>query len=326
MKKIFLSAMFVFIVLALKAQDGQLSYVYASPLAVNPASTGSITEGKLRVVTSFRKQWSGFIDKGIVNYSFSIDAPFKSKKAALGAIFFNNSATGGAVKNISAALSFGYNTYVDRSAKIKLAFGLQAGFGQKSFDPSKLTFDNQYVPGVGFDPALDSREEFSHTTVTYPDFSFGTLLYYEVKSMRKVFPWVGVAAYHLTEPNESFYKSVNSKLPRKYILSAGAVIRSSETFAFIPHVMMVNQAGVTQLNIGSTFNMDFNKFTSLIFGAYYRTKDAGIVMLGIDYDKFTLQMVYDINTSTLSPVTRGFGGYEVTLKYQMMNERRYKFF
>lgn len=326
MKKIFLSAVFIFITLVIQAQDGQLSYVYASPLAVNPASTGSITEGKLRVVTSFRKQWSGFIDKGIVNYAFSIDAPFKSKKTALGAIFYNNSATGGAVKNISAALSFGYNTYLDRSAKIKLAFGIQAGFGQKTFDPTKLTFDNQYVPGVGFDPSLDSRETFSHTSVTYPDFGFGALMFYDVKSMRKVFPWFGIAAYHLTEPNESFYKSVTSRLPRKYVLSAGTIIRSSETFSIIPHVMVVNQASVTQLNVGSTFTADFNKYTSLIFGIYYRTKDAGIVMLGIDYDKFTLQFVYDVNTSSLSPVTRGFGGYEVTLKYQLQNGRRYKFF
>lgn len=312
--------------LLMKAQDGQLSYAYASPLAVNPASTGSLTEGKMRIVTSFRKQWTGFIDKGIVNYSFSLDAPFKSKKAALGLLLYNNSATGGAVKNISAAVSFGYNTYLDRSAKIKLAFGIQAGVGQKYFDPTKLTFDNQYVPGIGFDPTLDSKEKFSNTSVIYPDFGFGTLLYYDVKSMRKVFPWLGFSAYHLTEPNESFYKSITSRLPRKYIISTGVIVRSSETFSFIPHILMVNQASVTQFNIGSTFNVDFNKYTTLIFGGYIRTKDAGIVMLGIDYDKYTLQMVYDIHTSTLSPITRGFGGYEITLKYQMSNERRYKFF
>lgn len=310
----------------LQAQDGQLSYAYASPLAINPASTGSITNGKMRVMTSFRKQWPGFIEKGITNYSLSLDVPFKSKKVAIGAIFYNNSAAGGAVKNISAAASFAYNTYLDKSARVKLAFGLQAGFGQKSFDPSKLTFDNQYVPGVGFDALLDNREKFSQTTVLYPDFSFGTLLFYDVKQMRKVFPWFGASVYHLTEPNESFYKSVSSKLSRKYILSTGAIIRTSESFSIIPHILLVNQASVTQLNIGSTFNVDFNKYTTLIFGGYARTKDAGIVMLGIDYDKYTLQFVYDINVSSLSPVTRGFGGYELTLKYVMTNERRYKFF
>lgn len=326
MRKIFLTILIIIAGLCLHAQDGQLSYVYASPLAVNPAYTGNITEGKMRIVTSFRKQWSGFIDKGIVNYSFSLDAPLKSKQAALGVLLYNNSATGGAMKNLSAAISFGYNTYLDRSAKVKLAFGLQAGICQKSFDPLQLTFDNQYVPGVGFDPTLDSKEKFASTSLLFPDFGFGTLLYSDVKSMRKVFPWLGLSAFHLTEPNESFYASITSRLPRKYIISTGAVIRSSETFSMIPHVMMVNQAGVTQFNVGSTFNADFNKYTTLIFGAYFRTKDAGIVMIGIDYDKFTLQFVYDINTSTLSPVTRGFGGYEVTLKYQMMNERRYKFF
>lgn len=326
MKKIFLPLIFIIAVQLVHAQDGQLSYVFASPLAINPASTGSIKDGKLRVVTNFRKQWSSFIDKGIINYSFSADLPFKSKKSALGVLFYNNSVSGGAVKNISAALSFGYNTYLDKSAKVKLAFGVQAGFGQKNFDPTELTFDNQYVPGVGFDPTLDSRETFTHTSVMYPDFAFGSMLYYEERSMRKVFPWLGIAAYHLTEPNESFYKSVTSRLPRKYIVSAGTVVRSSETFAFIPHAFMITQAGVVQMNIGSTFNVDFNKYTSLIFGVFYRTRDAGVVMLGLDYDKYTLQIVYDINTSTLSPLTRGFGGYEITLKYQMINERRYRFF
>ena len=304
------------------AQDGQLSYVYASPLAINPASTGNIAEGKWRVISSFRKQWSSFIDKGIVNYALFFDAPFNSKKVALGALFYNNSASNGAVKSISAAISFAYNTYIDYLTKTKLAFGIQAGFGQKSFDPDKLTFDNQYVPGFGFDPSMDSREHFSHTSVMYPDFSFGTLVFTEERRNKKFFPWIGFSAFHLTEPNESFYASNISLLPRKYIISTGSIIRSSKTFSFEPHILMINQASVFQFNAGCTFNVDFNKFTTLMFGAYFRSNDAGIAMLGINYDRYTLQFVYDINTSLLNPVTNGFGGYEVTLKYVMTSRAR----
>lgn len=279
-------------------------------------------------MTTYRKQWSSFIDKGLVNYSFSFDAPFTSKRVALGAIFYNNSASNGAVKNIMGLVSFSYNAYLDHDSKTKIAFGIQAGFGQKSFDPTKHTFDNQYVPGVGFDPTMDNREHFTHTSVMYPDFNFGTLIFKEVKGNKKFFPWIGLSVFHLTEPNESFYESVSSKLSRKYIITTGSIIRTSETFSFMPHVLIMNQASVLQFNFGSTFNVDFNKFTTLMFGGYIRNKDAGIAMLGIDYDRYTLQFVYDINTSTLNPVTRGFGGYEITLKYLMTGDRRYqnKFF
>lgn len=321
MKKIIYLGVMMLAFTGIYAQDGQLSYVYASPLAINPASTGNIAEGKWRVMSSFRKQWSSFIDKGIVNYTLSFDAPFNSERVALGALFYNNSASDGAVKNISAAISFAYNIYINYSAKTKLVFGIQAGFGQKSFEPDKLTFDNQYVPGFGFDPSMDSKEHFSHTSVMYPDFSFGTLIFKEERGSKKFFPWIGFSAFHLTEPNESF-SSEPSRLPRKYIISTGSIIKSSEKFSFEPHILMINQASVFQFNAGCTFNVDLNKVTTLMFGAYFRSEDAGIAMLGIDYNRYTLQFVYDINTSSLNPVTRGFGGYEVTLKYVMTSKAR----
>jgi len=326
MKKIICIVIILLAFESLKAQDGQLSYIYASPLSINPANTG-ITEGaKWRAMTTIRKQWTSFLDKGITNYSLSFDAPFHSKKVALGGLIYSNSAASGAVKSISACVSFAYSTYLSHDAKTKLAFGLQAGFNQKSFDPTKLTFDNQYVPGVGFDQTLDSREHFSRTSTMYPDFNFGTLFYKEVNATQKFFPWVGISVFHLTQPNESFYTSGDSKLPRKYIASMGARIRTSENFSIAPHILMVTQAGVLQFNAGGTFLLDFNKFTTLSFGMYVRNNDAGIAMIGLEYDKFALQFVYDINTSTLSPVTRNFGGYEVTLKYLMKSEKKFSLF
>jgi type IX secretion system PorP/SprF family membrane protein len=324
MKNIFFLIIFVFLMMHSKAQDGQLSYVYASPMTVNPASTGNISEGKWRLNTTFRKQWSSFIDKGIVNYALSFDMPFTSKKVALGGQFYNNSAAGGAMKNITGAISFSYNTYLSHSSKTKLAFGLQAGFGQKHFDPTQLTFDNQYVPGLGFDPTMDNREHFTQTSVFYPDFAFGMLLFKEPTGNKKFYPWIGLSAYHLTQPNEAFYESVDSKLQRKYIVNVGAIIRTSETFTIVPHVLLATQASVVQLNLGGTFNVDFNSFTTLMFGGYLRNKDAGIAMLGIDYDRYTIQFVYDINTSSLNTVTRGFGGYEISFRYLMTSDRRYR--
>lgn len=324
MKKIIIIAIILLTFSNIKAQDGQLSYIYASPLSINPAYTGYTSGAKWRAMTTMRKQWSSFLYKGISNYAFSFDAPFTDQNIALGVLFNGNSASNGAINSISGALSFSYSTLLQYHSKTKLAFGLQAGFDQKSFDPTQLTFDNQYVPGIGFNPNLDNREHFSKTSKMYPDFSFGTLLYTQKTRKKYFYPWVGIAAYHLTEPNEAFYSSGESKLPRKYILTLGAKILSSDIFSISPQILAVRQANIMQVNAGGTILLDFNQTTALSFGAFYRTSDAAIAMLGLDYEKFSLQFVYDFTTSSLSSVTQNFGGYEITLKYEMKTEKRYR--
>ena len=223
MKKILLILFVIYGISAL-AQDSQISPYASSPLAINPGACGFFQNRDLRAHLNYKNQFQSILAKGISTASLSVDKPIPSKHIGLGLLVMNNSATTGAMKDLTVMASFGYRAQLTRQKGSKgaqyLCFGLQTGIKQKSFMPDKLTTDQQYVENYGFDETLPSGETFSKTSKIYPDFNFGALWY--IGSRRsfsradkiRILPSAGIAISHLTEPNESFYGSYESKLQR----------------------------------------------------------------------------------------------------------------
>ncbi len=308
-KYVFIIAFVFFGILITKAQDAQLSMFTSSPLSINPAETGAF-DGKMRLIGNYRGQWGGFLDKNIATSSFSFDMPVPSKKIGVGLFVANNSATKGAINDLTCMLSVGYSTKISDNQNI--AFGLQAGIKQKSFKPEELTFDNQYIDGIGFSDSEPNGESFSTTSVTYPDFNFGAKWW--MTSLKDIKPWAGIAFYHITKPDESF-GSEQSKLPSKLILNAGAEITTADDISVVPMILLLSQGKSTQFSIGGSFNYEQNRETTLIAGMYYRSSDALVPMAGIEYKEFALFFDYEINVSSLKEASKNNGGFEITLRY-----------
>lgn len=330
MKKVIIILISFITVHASMAQDSHVS-PYATPaIAYNPAATGFFQNRDLRVHANYKNQWGSILQKGISTTSIAVDKPLPEKNIGLGIIVQNNSATTGAMKDFSLMASFGYRAQLTRAKGSKganyLMLGVHTGLKQKSFMPDKLTTDLQYVENVGFDEALPSGESFTNTSKMYPDFSFGALWY--VGSRRsfsradkiRILPWAGISISHLTSPNESFYGTYESKLPRRFLAHAGAEVQTSSQFALQPMFIIFSQGTNVQFNAGTTANFKGKGDATFIIGSFYRSEDAVVALTGVKYLDFTFLFSYDINTSPMKDFTNATAGLEFTLKYVLTTE------
>ncbi|MBK7967144.1 MAG: PorP/SprF family type IX secretion system membrane protein [Bacteroidetes bacterium] len=122
----------------MNAQDPHYTQAHRIPTWYNPAAAGHGVE-HIRLTMLYRNQWS------------SVMSPFKTQglffdkqvsKVGLGANLVNNSAGEAGIRQLflNGQLSYRY-----AFGKNVIASGLQVGLIQKSFDHSKMTFDDQYT-------------------------------------------------------------------------------------------------------------------------------------------------------------------------------------
>ena len=114
-------------------QDPQYSQYQFNQMIINPAYAG--TKDALSAVIDIRKQWSGF-DGAPSTQSFSFHGPLKKKRIGLGLSAYNDAI---GPKRITAA--YGNISYIlPITNKLKLSFGIRAGFVNYVFDFSKMNY------------------------------------------------------------------------------------------------------------------------------------------------------------------------------------------
>jgi type IX secretion system PorP/SprF family membrane protein len=297
----------------LKAQiDPHFSQYYANPLWLNPALTGVI-DGDIRLNANAKSQWTG-ITNGYKTAGASID--FRSgEKAGIGFNIINQSAGTAGYNYFAAYASYGYGIAISADGTQKLHFGVQAGFINRSFDPSKLQFDDQYNPIIGYDPTLPGFETFSTTSATVFDASAG-IFYYDGDPIHTANVFAGLSAAHLTTPKDPFTTgSISSRLPVRLTAHAGVKIKASDNFDVIPHAVYISQQTNTVKAIGVYSELKFQDDNGLILGGMYRIGDAAVADVGYHLKSLVIGISYDFTTSALKSATNGQGGFELSLNY-----------
>ena len=301
-------------------QDFHLSQYDATPLYLNPAMTGMF-KGYYRVHAHYRNQWAS-VASPFVTTAISYDMPYK--KVGLGALIINNRAGVGNYNVLKFVASGAYDITVDAEKQHHLSFGAQLGFIHKSVNMDKLLFRNQYLSanGIGFDPGLPSGEILENTSIFLPELNVG-LVYYLSNDKAIVNPFAGFSVFHLTQPNESFFNNDN-KIPRRYVMHGGAKINITSIIQITPQMLYMSQLNAREITMGLVGNYYFKSQDIWAFGgATYRTfhlkefstGDAIIALVGIKYGRYVYRFSYDINTSSLSNISRGKGGFELSITY-----------
>ncbi|MCW3083576.1 MAG: hypothetical protein JWP12_942 [Bacteroidetes bacterium] len=298
---------------AAHAQDFHLSQYDAPPMFLNPAMTGMF-DGKFRIEAHYRTQWAAVATKPFTTTGISFDMPIK--KFGVGVQIMNYRAGAGQFNVLSALVSVAYDIVIDKAKNHHFALGIQGGIVYKSFDINKLTFGNQYTPlnGGDFDMNLPTNEVLQNSTILTHDINAGALYYFAKENVR-INPFVGFSAFHLTQPQESFYDNGN-KLPVRYYAHGGLKINVNEKIQLLPKAIYmheVNDNEWTATLLLHYFLKDAD--TYLIFGPTYRSKDAGIIEAGIKKGQYTCRISYDINTSSLQTVSNHRGGFEISFTY-----------
>lgn len=296
-------------------QDLHLSQYESSPQYLNPAMTGMFS-GDFRINLHHRNQWRSIATKPFTTSALSFDKPLK--KVKVGAFLLNNRAGAGSYNVLNFVLSAAYDYSLKNHPDHHVAGGVQLGVIHKSVNMEKLYFSTQYnsTNGGSFNSDLPSGEVFSNTSIVLPESNVG-LMYFYSNTEKRINPFIGFSAFHLSEPNESFF-GIENKLPRRYLIHAGTKINISEKLQFVFHSLAMQQTNDKE--IVNTWLAHYYLQSSdvfLLYGATYRNKDAAIVHLGLKYKGFAYRVSYDINTSTLNAVSNGKGGFELSVVYIM---------
>ena len=281
------------------AQDPTFTQFYANPTYLNPALAGS--SGCPRVSLNYRNEWPQ-LTGNYVTYAAAYDSYFKNISGGVGLIALHDVQGQGTIQ--TSMIGASYSNYLKVNRKFRLMFGAQAAYYQKYLDWSKLTFGDMIDPRRGFIyqtgdvPRGNGRRGFFDVSAGIVGFS-------------KNF-YFGAAFHHLNRPDESMILG-QSKLPIKITGHLGANIklgqrgRYSSTTFLSPNIIYQNQNGFQQLNIGA-----YLKYESFTIGAWYRNKDAFIMTVGINTDKYRIGYSYDLTVSKLGNGVSG-GSHEVSL-------------
>jgi type IX secretion system PorP/SprF family membrane protein len=327
MKKIYTIA-FAIICLSVSAQDVHFSQYFATPLTFNPAYTANVN-GMFRASFIYRNQWFNIPSLNSIapyqTFAGSFDAPILRERLendafGFGGTVYADKAGNGPLSTINTMFSVAYHKAVDRYGRARLGLGISAGFYQKRIDPSNLIFESQF-DGVGWNPSLNSGENFANTSFIKPDVNVGTLWSHAPKDNYRYY--VGFSCVHVATPRESFLNDTRNRLNRKFVVNGGMEIflNRDYTLSISPTVLFMLQSQAQQYNVGFGVNYAVNDNVDVFGGAFYRVKDAAIFNLGVEVYNARLGFSYDINHSELRGATKAQGALEVSLVYIFKKEK-----
>ncbi len=276
-------------------QDYKISVLYRNQWATiaNPFQTGMLTaEGRFPV--SFAS--SDFVSVGLLGYYDKAGSVDRKITAFYPAV------------NYSKCLNTNTNTY--------LSMGFTGGYLQNSFDPTKATYNNQYQNG--FEPTIPG-ENIAMARVGTFDVGAG-LNFSTIRGANKdILYMLGVSAYHLTRPSNSFYKDPTMNLAMRWNANAGFSKQATDQVVYQVQVNYAQQGQFREIVGGGMlgWNMIQKGGAANIFtvygGLFYRHKDAVIPTFKLRYKDLAFSMSYDVNISKLKAATNMRGGYEIML-------------
>lgn len=304
------------------AQDIHFSQFYENAILRNPALTG-IFSGDYKVGLNYRTQWSNIsvpfqtglisgetrvaVNKEVGDYvSFGLCATYDHA----GSINFNS---------VQVYPAINYNKSLEDKHGSYLSVGFAGGFIQRSVDESKMTFSSQYING-GYNPANPTGENMTFRKIQNYDLSAGLSLNSSMGASNNVNYYLGVAAYHVTKPSQTFVgQDQFIRLNTKWEGNLGFKCNVNQEFAITMHLNYSNQAPYEEWIGGgfvswknATETNPTKKFT-VYAGLFYRLQDAIVPTLKLDYQAYSVTFSYDVNNSSLKPASEGVGGYEISL-------------
>lgn len=303
-----------------KTQDINFSQFYELPMLRNPSLMG-IHRCDLQVVAAYRNQWN------------SVTVPYKTTALggemkfgvnnntgshfSIGLMITNDIAGDSRLGKTQFFPGVSYHQQLNNDENSFFSFGVMGGPVYQRFDPSKLSFDDQFVNGA-YSPINPTRQTFITQDYTYWDLATGL----SVRSMlaADVYYYVGAAYFHPTRPRVAFNPLNDVRLNSKFVVNAGLTGYTGDYDRVTLYADYFRQGGNGQAQGGLIYRHDLlqgyeEESVALSFGALIRWRDALVPMIKLDYYKMAIGMSYDVNISKLTRASQARGGFELTLSY-----------
>lgn len=315
------------VTLQTQAQDIHYSQFYTDGIRQNPAATGNFN-GRYRVGLNARNQWQS-VPVPYRTASVYTDFSFAQRKLrngtvdwlGLGVNLLYDNAGDSRLSMLEARLAAA--AHKSLTSNLYASIGASATFKQRSLSYEQLFFSSQWND-VGFDPGIDSQENFDNQQFSYIDIHIGTSISYTLP--QKFSLYANTSLLHVNRPQETFINSDN-RLGLRYLTNIGGSIITNK-LNIEPALFMSMQKGAREIIAGS--NLVFAKRSNnrqkndvnYYLGAWYRWQDAVIALTGISVSTYRILFSYDINTSALSAATQGRGGFEISFVHVGIDKRK----
>lgn len=308
-------------------QDINFSQFYDIPLLRNPALAGIFT-GDIRITSAYRNQWE------------SVTTPYRTMALGIelkrsvgetsgdfityGIQLTKDIAGDSKLSRTQIFPVLNYHKSLSSEKATYLSAAFMFGPVMQQFDPSKLTFDDQFVGGT-YSASNPTHQTFSNTKLTYWDPAVG--MCFSSTAGEATNYYIGAGLYHFTKPKVAFQKENDISLNAKYVVNAGLTAPLNDGNRIIMYADYFMQGGAKQGQGGFMVNHDLDEREneqklSITGGLFYRFKDALIPVVKLEYYSVCLGMTYDINTSKLKTASQSKGGFEVTLSYKGFRHNR----
>lgn len=291
--------------------DPHFTQYYVYPSWLNPALTGAF-DGQYRVSGIYRSQW------GNISTPYStqgVSAEFTTNSNMnYGVSILNQTAGDGGYRYTTAYGNLAFTgVRFGAMEQHRVVLGLQAGLIQRRFDPSKLTFGDQWNPVSGYNPGNATADILSTKTASSFDMGAGAL-YFDATPNRKANFYAGFSVSHLTKPTDKF-SGEDATLPMRTTVHGGLRIRFSDMFSLTPNVLYLKQGTAEEKMVGAYGQIKAGVETDFLIGANYRFDDALTPFVGFTHKKFVLGASYDVNASDLGKVVKGSNSFEISLSF-----------
>jgi len=300
--------------------DVHFSQFYEESILRNPALTGVFSDD-YKLGLYYRSQWSS-ITNPYVTALFSAETHFSVSRTtddffSVGLLGYSDKAGSIDQRITTFYPAVNFNKSINSAHNSYLSFGFTGGYVQYSFDPSKATFNNQYIDG-SYSPANPSLENLPNAKMDMWDLGAGINFNTSTGEDNKTTYIIGFSAYHVTQPKFSYYS--NSHVTENMRLNANGAIGMAinENVNLQLQANYAIQGTYTEALAGALVNVasgtsNVQETLVLSGGLFYRVGDAIIPVVKVRYQRVAMAFSYDVNISTLKDASNMQGGSEFTL-------------
>lgn len=307
------------------SQDINFSQFYELPLLRNPALAG-IFQGDIRVTSAFRSQWQSVtVPYRTMGLGIEYKKPMSRNTndfITIGLQVTNDIAGDSRLSRTQVFPVVNYHKSLSSEKDTYISAGIMGGPVMQRFDPSKLSFDDQFVNG-SYSSSNPTKQVFTNTNFTYWDAAAG--LNFSSTAGENTRYYFGVGLFHFTKPKVAFQKQYDVVLNPKWVINAGLSTPAGDLNKLVVYADYFMQGGARQIQGGLLFSHDLvesyeNQTVAISAGAFYRWNDALVPVVKLDYYQFGIGLTYDVNVSKLKTASQYRGAYEITLSYKAFSK------
>lgn len=303
-----------------RAQDIHFSQFYETAVLRNPALMGTFV-GDYKVAAVYRSQWSSIsrpFTTGLITGEARL--PVKGQSGdyfTAGLMAYYDKAGSLDMQTVAIYPALSFTKYMGDGSRTFLTAGFTGGYVQRSFDPSKVTTNSQYVGGSwsGNNPTY---ENLNNNRISNWDMGAGLAINSGAEDNHVTY-YAGVSCYHFTRPKRSFLSDAGVvTLDMKWNVAAGGSYRLSDQYGVQMHGNYSRQGPYNELIMGGLLGWkrvsdnEADPVLAIYMGVFYRFKDAAIPTVKFDYKRLSITASYDFTTSKLRPASNSAGGFEIT--------------